>query len=370
MFPHVRSKSVLAGGDVQADGARVVVLEVLKAQATVGTKLVALRGACSTVTRGDHVAVAGHWREVAGVLFGLGARVVRRALLGSRAEVVDRDGAFPVEGEVGRLEVALLGEEEDEAASLALIGLRNIEVVHRASGPIDLPVVRCTVGLIWVLRRDGNDQVRVLIVALQICRAGRALASRSGLRLGCHSLSAHSLGSLARSLGTRAVLVSLKLGDILSDWFLRGFSLLNRLCLVHSSGLLSSHGCLFDFGLVDSRLLRSRLGLLLGLGRVNSGRHDLSILNRLGFSLVDGSRLVLGVLLGLCFLLINGGWLVLSVLLRLRLRFVDGGWLVLGVLLHLRLRHCDCLRSRAGVGLHDSRGNGLLRHSRRSRHGL
>lgn len=71
--------------------------------------------------------------------------------------MVDRNGAFAVESEVGRLEVALLREEEDEAASLALVGLRNVEVVHRASGPVDLPVVGCTVGLVCVLRRDGND---------------------------------------------------------------------------------------------------------------------------------------------------------------------------------------------------------------------
>ena len=266
--------------------------------------------------------------------------------------MVDRDGALTVEGEVRCLKLALLREEEDEAAGLALVGLRDVEVVDRASGTVDLPVVRCTVSLVWVLGGDRDNQVRVLVVAIQVGWAGRALTSGSGLRLGCHSLSVHglgvhSLGRHARGLSAWAVLLSLDLGDILSDRNLRGFSLLNRLGLVHSSRLLSGHGCLLGLGLIDSRLLSSRFGLLLGLGRVYSGWHDLGVLDGLGLCLVNGCRLVLSVLLGLSLCL------------------VDGSWLVLSILLHLSFSHRDGLRRRAGLGLRDSRGNGLLGHSRR-----
>lgn len=119
----------LAGGDVETEGRGVVVLEKVEVGAARVLHLVA-DGLTSGAREGrDNVGVAGSDSGDTVVL--LDARHVAVAGVGghSRLERSEVDLAVTAESESRGLKVLLLGEEEDKAAGLVGVRLRDVKVV-------------------------------------------------------------------------------------------------------------------------------------------------------------------------------------------------------------------------------------------------
>lgn len=70
------------------------------------------------------------------------------------------------------LELAQLWEEEDERASLAGVRSRNVKVEDGRNGAVDSAVVLSAVSCLWRAGRDWHDQVRELIVTVDVSWAG------------------------------------------------------------------------------------------------------------------------------------------------------------------------------------------------------
>jgi len=92
-----------------------------------------------------------------------------------------------VEGVGASLELALLREEEDERAGLASIGGRNIKVEDGGDSAVDGTVVLGAVRGVGRGRADRDNQVRVLVVTVDVSWAstGARLGTRRSRRTGC-----------------------------------------------------------------------------------------------------------------------------------------------------------------------------------------
>lgn len=176
----------------------VVVLEEVEVGATGVLHLVA-----DGLTRGagegrDDVGVTGRHSELAQVLLDSGGVVVggRRASGGLERSKVDL--TIAAEG-VGRsLEVLLVGEEEDQAARLAGVRGGDIKVEDARDAGGDGAVVGGTRSVVGLGGVDGDDQMRVLVVAREISGA----AAAGGLSAGGLSTSSRLGGLRRRSLGS------------------------------------------------------------------------------------------------------------------------------------------------------------------------
>lgn len=114
---------------------------------------------------GDEVRVAGRDGDLTQVLRDRGHVALRGRLGGNIGELGNIDLAITAEGVVGGLEIGLLGEEEDQAASLTSIRVRNVEVEDARDGWGHCTEQRSTDWGIGRGRVNRNDQVRPLIVA-------------------------------------------------------------------------------------------------------------------------------------------------------------------------------------------------------------
>lgn len=173
----------LALAHIHANGTRVVILEVLERKVTRAAHLVR-----DTLTRGaikriSSPAAARH--DVEGSALAVLGRLVapRRLLIGVGLELGDGALAGARESEGGGLEVGLLGEEEDGGAFFARVRGGDIKVEDGAGVAVYFAVVLGAVGLVGVLGVDRDDQVRVLVVAVEVLGAGVA-GMRLRLRLG------------------------------------------------------------------------------------------------------------------------------------------------------------------------------------------
>lgn len=162
----------LALGDVQTNGRRVVVLEVVQVGVTSSRNLKADALASGAVKGGNVVAVAGRDSHDAVVSL-LGGLVVVGGATGSGVlELGKVELAVALEGEARGLEVLLLGEEEDEAALLAGVAAGNVKVENGRDVAVDVAKVRGALGGVRVGLVDGDDQVRELVRAVEVGRAG------------------------------------------------------------------------------------------------------------------------------------------------------------------------------------------------------
>jgi hypothetical protein len=78
------------------------------------------------------------------------------------------------------LEILLLGEEEDQRAAVARVRLRDIEIEERAHIAISHSVVRSPRCFRRLGGRYRNNQVRVLVFAVQVCGATIAICVAVG----------------------------------------------------------------------------------------------------------------------------------------------------------------------------------------------
>jgi hypothetical protein len=162
----------LALADVHADGAWVVVLEVIHGEVSAAADHVADGLASLAVTGLDGVCVTrAHLHG--GNVFGLGGHVVVGSLfVGVALELADGALAVARHGVVRGFEVLLLGKHEHGGALLASHGGGDVKVEDGAGVAIDLAVVGCAVRLVRVLGVNRNDQVRVFVVAVEVHGAG------------------------------------------------------------------------------------------------------------------------------------------------------------------------------------------------------
>lgn len=168
---HPCLKKSLAGGDVETQRRRVVILKEVQVGATGVLHLVANRLASRTAESRDSVGVTRRDGSDTIVLLDGGHVTVRSRLLNRRLELGEVDLAVTAEGESRGLEVLLLGEEEDQAAGLALVRLRDVEVVESGLGRGDGAVVRGARGCVGRRRVHGDDQVRSGVLAVEVGRA-------------------------------------------------------------------------------------------------------------------------------------------------------------------------------------------------------
>lgn len=173
----------LALGDVQANRRRVVVLEVVEASVANGVNLKRDGLASRAVKGGNQVAVAGRDAGGAVGLLDAGLVVVGGALARRAREAGEADVAGAGEGEGGGLEVLLLGEEEDEAALLALVLVGDVEVEDGGHAAGEVAKVRGAGGVVGRVLVDGDDQVGELVGAAQVDGASLGSGRRRG-RLG------------------------------------------------------------------------------------------------------------------------------------------------------------------------------------------
>lgn len=213
---------LLALTDISADRARIVVLEVVQRQAAGSTHLI---GDCLTRSaRVGHDCVRVARRYAVDGLDGLACTlVVERGLLASIGIALrELQTSRARDGEGRSLKVLLLWEKEDQSAGVARVRLGNVEVEERADIAIGLSVVGGSRGVGRLGRRDGHDQVRVLVLAVQIGRAAVSISIVAGL--------SGSWGSRRLSWLRRCRLGWLRrlafLGRLRSGWlrFLRGLS--------------------------------------------------------------------------------------------------------------------------------------------------
>lgn len=158
----------------------VVVLKEVEVGATSLLHLVADSLASRAGERGDQVGVARRDGEVAVVLLDPRSVVVGRRLTSSRLELGEVNLAVSAEGVVRGLKLILGGEQEDQTAGLSRVRRGDIEVEDGRDGGGDGAEVLSTVGGVGSRRVDGDDQVRVLIVAREI--GGAAGRGRLGSR--------------------------------------------------------------------------------------------------------------------------------------------------------------------------------------------
>jgi len=213
----MKSAVRLAPTNVQPNRTRVVVLEVLERKVAASAHLVRYSLSSGTITGRNNVlvarrdAVASKVRLLSGRVGPAGLRVCVAGELREAALAGAGDGVR------GRVEVFLLREEEDEAACLARVGLRDVEVEDGAGVRVDFAVVGRAGGLVGGGGVDGDDEVGVLVVAIQVGGAGvgglgglRRFRSRlrglgcglagSGLRWLRSGLAGSGLGGLRRWL--------------------------------------------------------------------------------------------------------------------------------------------------------------------------
>ncbi len=162
----------LALGDVETDGRGVVVLEVLQVGVASRRDLVSDALSRGAVKRGNAVRVSGGDGDLAEVGLLAGLVVVGGALGGSRLELGKVELAVAGNGEAGRLEVLLLGEEEDEAALLALVAGGDVKVKDGGDVAVDDAKEGRAGGRVGLGLVDGDDEVRELVGAAQVGRAG------------------------------------------------------------------------------------------------------------------------------------------------------------------------------------------------------
>jgi hypothetical protein len=183
VFARPNRAARLALSHIQSNRARVIILEVLERKVALTTHLVTHRLACSTITRGNSVR-ATRGNAEAPKLRRLGRLIgIACLLVCSACELRKVDLACARDGERRRLEVLLLGEEEDDGASLASVRSGDVEVEDGAGVRVDFAVVGSSWGRVGGGRVYGDDEVGVLIVAVQVCRAGcRGWSGGCGLR--------------------------------------------------------------------------------------------------------------------------------------------------------------------------------------------
>lgn len=128
--------------------------------------------ASRAVKGGNAVAVSGSDSSDAIVLLHVGLVVERGATGSGVLELGKVKLAVPVKGKGRRLEVLLLGEEEDEAALLAGIAAGNVKVENGRDLVANFTKVRCALGGVRVRLVNGDDEVRELIRAVEVGRAG------------------------------------------------------------------------------------------------------------------------------------------------------------------------------------------------------
>ena len=205
----------LAGRDVQTNGRRVVVLEVVQVGRASVRDLVANALASGAVEGGDLVRVTRGDGESAEVLSDVRGVIEGRLSGSRRLQLRDVDLAVAAEGIRRGLEVGLLREEEDERASLALVRVGNVEVEDRRDGVRDRAEVRGALSGVGLGRVNGHDQVRVLVVAGEVSGAGRGRGGRGRRRSLSGGWRRSVRGGWRRSLsgGRRAALNSLGDGN-------------------------------------------------------------------------------------------------------------------------------------------------------------
>lgn len=156
---------------VQADGARVVVLEVVEACVVLWLHLDGDGGASWAWALEDLVGIARnnfhvHWRHG-----GVGTLVViGRALHGWVSQDAELDFARTSQGESRGLKLRLLGEQELHRADLALGRAGNVEVEDAADRAGGGAIERGRVDGLGLVRVDWDDQVRELEVLAQRAR--------------------------------------------------------------------------------------------------------------------------------------------------------------------------------------------------------
>jgi len=162
----------LALADVHANGAWVVILEVVDGEVTAAANLVAHSLASFAVARLDGVGVAG--AELHGSKIPSLSRSVAPSSLCVGIALELADGAFSLTRDcvVGGLKVRFLGQHEHGRASLTGVRGRDIEVEDSADVGADRAVVRGAIGLVGVLGVNGYNQMRVLVIAVEVLRAG------------------------------------------------------------------------------------------------------------------------------------------------------------------------------------------------------
>lgn len=177
----------LASGDEQTDGAWVPVLEVVEAGSRDRADSVRDSLASGAREAGNNGGGTRGDSEVAEVsldaaLSGVGGRVG-----GHGGQLREVNLAVAGEAEGRGLELVLLGEEEDKRAS-ASVGLGDVEVEDGADVGGDGAVVGCAERLVRRRGGDRDDQVRVLVLAVEVgwaaLGATRGGRSRSGLSSG------------------------------------------------------------------------------------------------------------------------------------------------------------------------------------------
>lgn len=184
---------------------RVPVLE--EVEVGIASILHLVRDSLASWTResGDEVRVTGRDGDLTQVLQDRGHVIVRGRFSSNLGQLRDIDLAVATECVVGGLEISPLREEEDQAAGLAGIRRRNVEVEDSRDGWGDCAKLRGTTRSTGRRRVHGNNQVRVLIVARGVTASqsrGAATASRVGRRSRRRSR-AHWDATHARRLGAR-----------------------------------------------------------------------------------------------------------------------------------------------------------------------
>jgi hypothetical protein len=292
----------LALADVHANGAWVVILEVVDGEVTAAANLVAHSLASFAIARLDGVGVAG--AELHGSKIPSLSRSVAPSSLCVGIALELADGAFSLTRDcvVGGLKVRFLGQHEHGRASLTGVRGRDIEVEDGADVGADRAVVRGAISLVGVLGVNGYNQMRVLVIAVEVLRAGTRGSwlrgrwrrrswlggsghgsSRHGSRRGRHRLWWRSRLALSGLGGSRhGSRRGHRLGD--SDGNDLGYTL--RL-LGRGHARLGSFGCRLGSLRCRLRGLRRRLR---SLGRLRLGSCGRSS-SRIGTSRLRCSRL-------------------------------------------------------------------------------
>lgn len=175
------SSPTLAAGDEETNGRGVPVLEEVEVGAASVLHLVADSLTSRALEGGDDVRIAWSDSFLTEVLLDRG-HVAVAGVLGHRLGQLSKvDLAVTAESESGSLEVLLLGEEEDEAASLIRVRLRDVEVVQGRLRRGDGAVVGGARGVVRRGRVNRDDQVRSLVRAVEVSRAALAGARAGGL---------------------------------------------------------------------------------------------------------------------------------------------------------------------------------------------
>jgi hypothetical protein len=168
LAPPRRFRSALASRDVQADGAWVEVLEVGQGRAVLGTELKRDSMTGRAAECSDGIAVARRYGNSTEVLRYAGRIRVSCCQGGSTAEPGEVDGAAAGEGETGRHELRLLGEEEDQTALLAIVARWDVEVENRRNVRRHFTVKGGAVRFVRHRFGHGHDEMRELILAVEI----------------------------------------------------------------------------------------------------------------------------------------------------------------------------------------------------------